>query len=323
MPVARSSTPATASWRRSARRRRRSPPPCKSKRRSPPTMAPARFPSCISGSASTPASRSPKAATSSAQPCSWRRGSAPRPEPMRSWCRAWCGGCAPANRSASKRAAVGSSRAFANRSRCSRWLGNSDRGASGADRPIPTLPRRRRRGRELDAIRLLPPPSLRPRHRGRQAHQDRLDIAAGLEAEQGAAIVEQVELDIAAAAHQLRLAFGGGPGLVHVPADQARIDLEEGGTHLADEGEIALPVAGVEIVEEDAADAARLAAMGKIEIVVAPLLEARVVAGVVAAAGGSKRLVKHRGVALVRHHRRQIGAAAEPALGGEDVPRVH
>jgi hypothetical protein len=39
-----------------------------------------------------------------------------------------------------------------------------------------------------------------PSHFGRQRHEDRLDIAAGLEAEEGAAVVEQVEFDIAAAA---------------------------------------------------------------------------------------------------------------------------
>ena len=47
-----------------------------------------------------------------------------------------------------------------------------------------------------------------PAHLGRQRHQDRLDIAAGHQAELGAAVVQQVELDVAAAPHQLVLALG-------------------------------------------------------------------------------------------------------------------
>ena len=47
---------------------------------------------------------------------------------------------------------------------------------------------------------------------GRHGGQDRLDVAAGLEAEHGAAVVEQVELDVAAAADQLLVAVGLGPG---------------------------------------------------------------------------------------------------------------
>ena len=38
--------------------------------------------------------------------------------------------------------------------------------------------------------------------------QDGVDVAAGLQAEDGAAVVEQVELDVAAAADQLLLALG-------------------------------------------------------------------------------------------------------------------
>ena len=59
----------------------------------------------------------------------------------------------------------------------------------------------------------------------------------------------------------------------------SRIDVEEGLADVAREGEVAREVAAVEIVVEDAADAARLAAVRQEEIVVAPFLEARVVAG--------------------------------------------
>ena len=53
----------------------------------------------------------------------------------------------------------------------------------------------------------------RPPHLRRQRHQDRLDVAAGHQPELGAAVVQQVELDIAAAAHELFVALGLGPWL--------------------------------------------------------------------------------------------------------------
>ena len=52
-------------------------------------------------------------------------------------------------------------------------------------------------------------PVSRPFHFRRHARQDGGDIAAGVQAEDGAPVVEQVELDIAAAAHELLLAVGG------------------------------------------------------------------------------------------------------------------
>ena len=45
--------------------------------------------------------------------------------------------------------------------------------------------------------------TLAPGRLGRQAHQDRVDVAAGAQAEQGAAVVDQVELGIAAAPFEL------------------------------------------------------------------------------------------------------------------------
>src|SRR6185312_11618020 len=165
--------------------------------------------------------------------------------------------------------------------------------------------------------------TLRPGHHRRQGHQDRLDIAAGLQAEDGAAIVEQVELDIAAAAHQLMLAVLLGPAFLHVAPDERRIDVEEGQSDVARKGEIALPIAAVEIIVEDAADAARLAAMLQEEIFVAPLLEARVIAGIVRVAGLLEARVEIARVRLDRPHRREVGAAAEPALRCGDEARVH
>src|SRR3981081_1017262 len=125
-------------------------------------------------------------------------------------------------------------------------------------------------------IRCASIPRSRPARLGRQGHQDRFDIAAGHQAELGAAIVQQVELDIAAAPHQLVLALGFRPRLVHVPAHQPGIDFQEALAAAARKSEGAREVAAVEIVKEDAAHAARLAAMRQVEVLVAPLLEARI-----------------------------------------------
>src|SRR5690606_4217732 len=99
-------------------------------------------------------------------------------------------------------------------------------------------------------------------------------------------IVEQVELGVAPAAQQLVAALLLGPGLLHVPAHELRVDLKKGAADVPGEGKVSLPVAAVEVVVEDAADAARLAAVRNEEVFIAPLLEARVVVGVVAVAGG-------------------------------------
>src|SRR5262245_32520910 len=54
--------------------------------------------------------------------------------------------------------------------------------------------------------------ALWPLHHRRQRREDRFDIAAGAQPEDGAAVVEQVELDVTAAPHQLLLSLGLAPG---------------------------------------------------------------------------------------------------------------
>src|SRR3954454_17915409 len=59
-----------------------------------------------------------------------------------------------------------------------------------------------------------------PFHFRGHRRQDRLDIAAGFQFEGGTAVVEQVDLDIAAAAQQLLVAMIGGPRHRKTPAHQ-------------------------------------------------------------------------------------------------------
>src|SRR5215831_7363268 len=86
-----------------------------------------------------------------------------------------------------------------------------------------------------------------------------------------------------------------GPGTAHALPHDLGIDREKGLADGPDKGEIALPVAAVEIIEEDPAGAARLAAMLQEEILVAPRLEALMAIRVVAVAGGGEGGMKHLG----------------------------
>src|SRR5690606_21292031 len=83
-----------------------------------------------------------------------------------------------------------------------------------------------------------------PLHRRWHGRQNRIHIAAGLEPESGATIVEQVEFDIAATTYQLLVALGFGPGLLEIPAHKLGVDVDEGFAHGAGESEIRIPIAG-------------------------------------------------------------------------------
>src|SRR5262249_19146916 len=85
---------------------------------------------------------------------------------------------------------------------------------------------------------VVPPPRLR-----RQRHQDRLDAAAGLQAEDRAAVVDEVELDVAAAAVLLELLLRLRIRLVLAAAGDGGVGVEEGVAGATDEGEGLLQVA--------------------------------------------------------------------------------
>ena len=88
-----------------------------------------------------------------------------------------------------------------------------------------------------------------------------------------------------------------------------------GGRQAKSRKSAAAPVAEVEVVEEEAAHAPRLVAVGEVEVAVAPLLEARVVLFAVGVAGRLGRAVPVHRVLLVTVEGRQVVAAAEPAHG--------
>src|SRR5205807_4566788 len=98
------------------------------------------------------------------------------------------------------------------------------------------------------------------------------DVAAGLQPEQGAAVIEQVELDVAAAAHQLLLALRLRPARCPIAADELRVDAQEGSAHVLREGKIRVPIAAIVPIVKNAADAARLVAVLQKKIFIAPAL---------------------------------------------------
>src|SRR6266481_6303495 len=75
----------------------------------------------------------------------------------------------------------------------------------------------------------------RPLHFGRHRRQDRLDIAAGLEPKDSAAVVQQVELDVTSAPDQLLFAVGFVPPRIEIAPDQLGIDFQEGAPDLLGE----------------------------------------------------------------------------------------
>src|SRR5262249_56562523 len=121
-----------------------------------------------------------------------------------------------------------------------------------------------------------------PAHDRRQRHEDRLGAAVGLEAEDRPAIVDEVELDVPAAAPQLELALGLAPRLAAPSFDDGEIGRKERIARVAHERERLLDVVAPQVVEEDPADAARLAPVRQVAILVAPPLEPRAVRRVLA-----------------------------------------
>src|SRR5690606_7434603 len=114
---------------------------------------------------------------------------------------------------------------------------------------------------------------------GRHRTKDRLAAPARLQPEQRAAIVDEVELDVTTAAPRLEITLALGPRLVAMAHDDRRIRFEEGVAHRSCQRETGHEAAFVEVIEEDAADAARLVAVLQEEVIVAPALEARVPVG--------------------------------------------
>jgi hypothetical protein len=101
--------------------------------------------------------------------------------------------------------------------------------------------------------------------------------AVRLKAEERAPIVDQVELDVASAAIGLEVALAIGVGEILAPEQYRFVGGEEMAAHALRQSEAVFESALAQVVEKNAADAARLRAVLEEKILVAPGLEPRVV----------------------------------------------
>src|SRR5207245_8383938 len=100
-----------------------------------------------------------------------------------------------------------------------------------------------------------------------------------MQAEKRAAVVDQVELDVARAPVSLEGALALAEGDVLAALKDRDVGLQEVLADGARQREAMIEARVGEIVEEDAADAARLAAVPEVKVFVAPALVASVVIG--------------------------------------------
>mmetsp|Transcript_57784 Transcript_57784/g.132724 ORF Transcript_57784/g.132724 Transcript_57784/m.132724 type:complete len:209 (+) Transcript_57784:433-1059(+) len=153
---------------------------------------------------------------------------------------------------------------------------------------------------------ILPPRCLRKRH------ENALDATARLEAEDSAAVVDEVELDITAASHLLPLSLFLRERIILVLLNQRQVGRHDRIEALFRESEDRLGVAVVQVVEEDATKATRLATVLDVEILVGPLLELGVVAWIVLVARLLVRTMEVLHIVLKEVRGRQVRAAAKP-----------
>src|SRR5579871_530347 len=149
-------------------------------------------------------------------------------------------------------------------------------------------------------------------HARRQRHQYGFDATAGLQAEERAAVIHEIELDVATATVELKLALALAIGRGGTARHDGRVGVEKAIAHRLQQGKAALESSLIEIIEKQPPDAALLIAVPQSEIVIAPLL-------VLGIDGFSKRSAKRtcggvpvNTVLVERIEGRQIEAAAEP-----------
>src|SRR5882724_9287973 len=171
-----------------------------------------------------------------------------------------------------------------------------------------------------------------PPHKRRERHQYRLSPAPCLQPEVRPAVIDQVELDVAPAADQLKLALALGVRLSSAPVGYGKIRWKKRPTDSLDEledefdpalvcnqrftwsGRLVCAIAG-KVVEEDTAHSARLISMLKEEILVAPFLESGIELRAELITGRLQCAMEMNHVFQVWIIRSQVGAAAKPASG--------
>src|SRR3954447_7744330 len=107
------------------------------------------------------------------------------------------------------------------------------------------------------------------------------------------------------------------PRLVFARLHYWRIGGQERAANILSEGEVSLPIATIQVIVEDAADAPWLAAMLKDKVFIAPGLESLVTTSVMAITSLPQLGMKIACRRLVGEHRRQVRAASKPRARGD------
>src|SRR5262245_24899116 len=105
------------------------------------------------------------------------------------------------------------------------------------------------------------PSASRPCRFGGERHQDCLNVATGLQPKYRPAVVQEVELDVAASAHKLMTTLLGRPGKPYPWSHDSRVNGEKSFADRAKKGEVAVPVIAVEIIEKNPPGTAPLSPM--------------------------------------------------------------
>mmetsp|Transcript_29176 Transcript_29176/g.74450 ORF Transcript_29176/g.74450 Transcript_29176/m.74450 type:complete len:299 (+) Transcript_29176:1038-1934(+) len=149
--------------------------------------------------------------------------------------------------------------------------------------------------------------------RGRR-HHDGLDAAA-IQPELDAAVIQQVELQVASAADELPVALLLREGQLRARGRDVVPGGQDGVTHVARErGRVKPALLGGHVVVEDATQAAVLVAAGDVKVLVTPLLQLGVQSLLVLVAHLLPLGVEGARVVLVHVERGEVAAATKPGL---------
>jgi len=112
-----------------------------------------------------------------------------------------------------------------------------------------------------------------PTYFGWKGHEDGFGSAFALQAEDSAAIVDKIKLYVSTSSILLKCFFSFSVGDRFSQSDNGRVDIGEGVADAFHECEGIIEPAAIEIVEENAADASGLIAVGEEEVAIALVFE--------------------------------------------------
>lgn len=145
-----------------------------------------------------------------------------------------------------------------------------------------------------------------------QRHEDRLSASAGLQAEDGAAVIDKVELGVPSTADLLPFLLLLGEGVVLVLGDDWSVRGDHVLQTVLGERQELLGIAVAEVVVKDPPEPSGLSTMGDVVVFIRPFLELRVEFRVVAVAGVLQDSVEMLHIGLVQVGGSDIRSTSKP-----------